>query len=313
MSQAQRTVRRLPVTTLASGCELALVLHEIRGSRPGPVVGITGAVHGDETVGVEVIRRLSHTVNPEEMTGSLWLIPVANPLAYEALTRNTPLDMHNLNRVFPGDRGGWLTEKIADTLTREFLDKVDVYIDLHGGGALALVDYVYILNDEGLSRSFGSRLLYRPEHPYEGTSNSIARTRGIPCCTVELGGGWTDEESYVRRGLRGCLNALRYLGVIRGEPEPPGRQVVLREIATIRPSVGGTLVPEVGADMITRTVPQGQVLARIYNPHTFEEAEVIRAPFPENAMVLLMPGIRRVNPGDYAYMVGNMATAEVYE
>lgn len=314
MPQAQRTLRRLPVTTLSSGCELTLALHEIRGSRPGPLVGITGAVHGDETVGVEVIRRLARAVDPCEMSGTLWLIPVANPLAYEALTRNTPLDMYNLNRVFPGDRGGWLTDKIADVLTREFLTKVDAYIDLHGGGALALVDYVYIMTDEGLSRSFGSRLLYRPEqHPYQGTSSSITRDRGIPCCTVELGGGWTREREHVERGLRGCLNALRYLGVLPGGPEPPGKQLVLTEIETIRPSVGGTLVPEVGEDMITRTVPGGTVLGRIYNPHTFEEVEVIRAPFEQNVMVLLMPDIRRVNPGDYGYMVGNMATATYVE
>ena len=311
MAKAERTVRRLPVTTMASGFELALVVHEIKGGKPGPVVGISAAVHGDETVGVEVIRRLSQAVDPAQMAGSLWLLPVANPLAYEAITRGTPLDQVNLNRVFPGDPGGWLTEKMADVLTREFLNRVDVYIDLHGGGAQAVVDYVYLLNDEGLSRSFGSRLLYRPSHPYEGTTNTVTRARGIPSCTVELGGGGVREEEYVRRGLQGCLNALRYLHVLPGAPEPPGEQVVLQEIATIRPSVGGTLVPEVGLDMITKAVPHGQVLGRIYNPHTFEEVEVIRAPFPENAMVLLIPDVRKVNPGDYAYMVGDLSGAEI--
>ena len=48
---------------------------------------------------VERMRRVS-------FSGTILALPCANPLAYESRTRNTPIDMIDLNRVFPGDPGG---------------------------------------------------------------------------------------------------------------------------------------------------------------------------------------------------------------
>ena len=54
----QRTYRSIDIAKLASGLSLSLPLHELVGEAGGPTVGISAAVHGDEGVGVEVIRRL---------------------------------------------------------------------------------------------------------------------------------------------------------------------------------------------------------------------------------------------------------------
>ena len=106
-------------------------------------------------------------------------MPVANPLAIEAQTRNTPHDMVNLNRVFPGDPGGWLTDQLASVITRKYLPQVEFLVDLHCGGAQPTVDYAYIQNDEAMSRAFGFPVLYRPPHPYEGTLTEAAVPMGI--------------------------------------------------------------------------------------------------------------------------------------
>lgn len=310
---ATTTYKSLPVTTLAHGGALSLPLHEIRGAADGPTFGISACIHGDEQVSTEIIYRFIQGFDASQLRGRILIMPVANPLAYEAISRNTPLDMTNMNRVFPGDRGGWLTEQMALVMTEHFLSQVDILLDFHAGGAFATVDYIYITNAEELSRAFGSPLLYRPDPAfqgtlYAGTSQSSIRERGARAVTVELGGGAVDQGTYVERGVCGIYNVLKESGMLPGEPAPRPAQTVMREIAIIRPTQGGMLVPAFTA--MNAEVPGGTVLGQVVSPYSFEVLETIRSPFDRGITVLLRPTVTKVQPGDYAYMVGNLENAE---
>lgn len=306
----------IPVSTMANGATLALPLHEISGRQPGPTLGLCAAIHGDEHTGVEIIYRFVESLDPARLKGRLLIVPVANPLAFEAISRSTPMDMNNLNRVFPGSADGWVTEQMAHHLTTSFLDKIDYLVDFHAGGALCAVDYVYIQNDETLSRSFGSRLLYRPDPTlqgtvYQGTATTYTTPRGVKSVTIELGGGTIDQKPYVERGVAGLYNALRTIGMLPGEPSPRPRQIVLHEIAIIRPRQGGLLVPEI--TNLGDEVRGGTILGRVVSPYTLETLETIRSPFERGVMVLLRPNVTKIQPGDYMYMIGNLGTAEPEE
>jgi predicted deacylase len=299
---------RIPLTTLASGAEVGLVLHELAGSRgDGPTLGLSAAIHGDEAVGVEILYQLRQALDPGRLRGRVVMLPCANPLAYQAGTRNTPLDMTNLNRVFPGDPAGWFTEQLADLITRRFLQPLDAYVDLHSGGAYPTVDYVYLFTDERLSRSFGSRYLYRPAQPFPGTAAGVVAGSGRPAMVVELGGGDVDQREYVERGVRGLLNVMRTLEMLPGPPEPPPAQTVLTELATLRPRTGGLLLPEVAE--VGRELGPEAVLGRVVHPQTFAELEVLRAPFRRNVTILVHRTADVVEPGSYGYMIGNLETA----
>jgi len=303
-----RTYRPISVSTLASGTELVLPIHEVAGDRPGPVLGISAAIHGEEAVGVEIVYRFLTSYDLRGLAGRLRVLPVANPFSYAAITRNTPIDMMNLNRVFPGNPDGMLTEQMAHKMAEGFLGGLDYYVDLHAGGAYPTVDYVYIINAEPLSRAFGSRLLYRPKDAPTGTSISVTRAHNTPSVVVELGGGDVDQATYVRRGIAGLANILKTLRMLPGDPTPPPTQIVLREIATLRPHHGGLLLPEVttmGGD-----VTGGQVLGRIVSPYTFEELEILRCPFDRGIVVLSQLTANVVEPGIFGYMIGNLGTAE---
>jgi predicted deacylase len=236
---------------------------------------------------------------------------VANPLAYETNTRHTVLDHLNLNRVFPGDPDGWLTEQLAAQIAAHFLTGLDAYVDLHAGGAYPVVDYVYLTSAPELSRTFGTRLLFRPSDPYPGTTATVADARGIPTVTVELGGGLHSDEDYCGRTLDGMLNVLRTLGVLAGPARPAPEQVLMRELTILRPHAGGILVPEVRVPDLGREVPGGTVLGRIYSPYTFELLEEVAAPHPRSLLVLLRDNLAPIQPGGYMYMIGNAGTAEV--
>src|SRR5207344_3566991 len=73
-------------------------------------------------------------------SGSVWLIPGANPLAFAAGTRTSPEDGVNLARVFPGDASGTPTQRLAYWLFSSFAEKADYLIDLHSGG----VEYKFL-------------------------------------------------------------------------------------------------------------------------------------------------------------------------
>ena len=64
MAKSGRELSSMHIATLASGMDLTVPVMTIHGARKGPVVGISGTIHGDEVVGVQVIRDLWRTLQP---------------------------------------------------------------------------------------------------------------------------------------------------------------------------------------------------------------------------------------------------------
>lgn len=306
---AAHDIAHVPVATIANGHTLELVIHSIRGGAgDGPTLGVMAGIHGDEPLGVETVRRLVEVLDVGAFRGELALLPVANPYALQSLTRNTPLDMSNLNRVFPGSPDGMLTEQLAHAICEHWLPRLDYLIDLHSGGNLATVDYVYLHDDGALSRAFGCEILFRgPSFP--GSFGDHAREHGVPTVVSELGGGQQRNEHYVGKGLRGIRNVMKQLGMLDGEPELPERQVVVDELVVLRPHHGGLMLSEVDPSRLGEEVPKGTVLGRVVSPYTFEELETVTAPFDPALLVLVREAVTKVDPGDYGFMVANAATA----
>jgi predicted deacylase len=304
------TYETIPVTTLASGFELFIPLHRLAGRASGPTLGLSAVVHGDEPLTNEIIRQVLMRIDPGELRGTILAVPIVNTLAFESLTRHTPIDQLDLNRNFPGGPGGWLSEQIAHVLSTRFVSQLDAQVDLHTGGVFPTVDYVYIFErSRELSKAFGSTFLFEPSNPYQGTFAVPAREKGIPFFTAEVGGGSFLDAHYIEHGVRGVLNVMRQLGMLDGEIVRPRRQTVVTEMAVIRPRVGGMLHPEIGLDQLGKEVRGGTLLGRVLSPQTFETLEEIRAPFERGYMILLRGGMMRVHPGDYGYMVANAETA----
>ncbi|MCD6034171.1 MAG: hypothetical protein K0S78_6357 [Thermomicrobiales bacterium] len=110
------------------------------GQAPGPTLLAVAGVHGDEYEGMAAVREVFAALDPGTMSGSLLAIPVANPLAYAARTRSTPSEVDGLNlaRVFPGDAGGTVTQRLAHhllCLVERNVGAGDLFVDLHSGSA----------------------------------------------------------------------------------------------------------------------------------------------------------------------------------
>ena len=303
------TLHRHPLSVMASGMESALHIHEIVGGRgSGPTLGICAAIHGDEPTGTEILLDFVRGLDAASLKGRLLLLPVANPPSYAARRRHSPVDDLNLNRLFPGAARGWFSEQLAHAMTREFLEKIDVLVDIHSGGDRSTVDYIYLRNAESLSRAFGSKLLYRSKPgvagtTFDGTSTSVSDRRGIPSVVVELGGGQIDQGPYVRRGVTGLANILKELKMLEGAQAPRPEQVVMSGIATVRPTQGGLI--EIAHPPLGERVADGAMLGRIVSPYTFETIEEIRNPAKGGWMVLSYLTRSLIHPGEVAFMVGH--------
>lgn len=300
-------------TTHADGSDATLIMHELIGEQDGPTIGISGSIHGNENAGSQAIVDLFNILKTMPIKGRILLLPVANPRAMALNRRFTPLDELNLNREFPGNANGSYSQQLARAISTNFLEKIDKHIDLHSGTDRPTVDYVYILNDEALSRSFGSNVLYRPVEDKEGTSfDGTTKTvtidqRGISSVVVELGGGIVDQTPYVKRVVDGVLNMLRFLGTIEGEVVPAPKQIVVNEIAGIRPTQGGWLEPL--CPPLGQVIKKGELLGRVVSPYTFEVLEEIKHPYENGIMILSHLSRNLVESGDYGFMVGNMEGA----
>src|SRR5687767_9800926 len=109
------------VTVDLSRAGIDLRLFVADGIHPGPVLLVMGAVHGNEHEGPVSIARLLGLFDLTEMAGTLIALPVTNPPAFVANTRESPLDGCNLARIFPGDENGSASEQLAWLLTHEVI------------------------------------------------------------------------------------------------------------------------------------------------------------------------------------------------
>ena len=122
----------LPITRLVTGADVSLPVHVVHGRDDGPTIWINAAIHGDEVIGVEVIRRVLTKVSPKTIRGTLLAVPIVNVLGFMNGDRYLP-DRRDLNRSFPGSARGSLAGRIANLLMTEVVAKCEVGIDMHTG------------------------------------------------------------------------------------------------------------------------------------------------------------------------------------
>jgi len=217
---------------------------ELVGSKNGPHLLITAAVHGDEYEGVEALRQLAQQVDAEGLMGRLTVVPVVNESAY-ARGERVGEDGLDLARTFPGRPHGTVTERVAHELS-QLIISADYYIDLHSGGKAMRVDPLVgymlvpdraVLNKQReMARSFGLPTVWGTTSELEGRSLSVARDANVPSVYAEyLGAGECSSEG-VEAYKTGCRNAMDLIGMTSSGPSKAKRPE--REVEDSRPDSG---------------------------------------------------------------------------
>jgi predicted deacylase len=312
---------RIPVARRASGENLAITVHVARGLTPGPVLSLIAAVHGDAIYGSLTVMESFTRIDTSTLSGTVIAVAVANPLAFESHTRATGqgmnTDMNNMNRVFPGNAGGWVTQKLAAALAEYVLDQSDAVIDYHCGGDTS-IDYTLVSGNstEAERRVYDyTRLMATPfifvhdKDPFSGTIDEHVRSRGKLCIVAEQGGNIM-QPGFLELALQRVDNFLAGLGMIEKVPVLPEKQLVMTERFLVRMDHGGLFVPAKGIEILSELVDGGELLGTIVDPHSYEVLQEIRAPYEKSAILMSRPGLSRVNPGDYGYIIARGDTGE---
>ncbi|RWJ52638.1 succinylglutamate desuccinylase/aspartoacylase family protein [Mesorhizobium sp.] len=197
----------------------------------GPRLLITGGCHGDELEGPIVARRLVEFLPEAQTCGRIIIVPVLNPSAVQAASRNTPVDGLNLNRVFPGRTHGSVTERIADAVSRLLLPMADTVFDLHSFGpgwdfppastTHPIADPELMAKTIKMAQAFKLPVTLVWEHPGSpGMFDTLAQKHGKVFVCAEFGGGTVNFEALAiyEAGVR---NALIALGLVEGKADYP--------------------------------------------------------------------------------------------
>lgn len=281
----------------------------INGARPGPVLALIAGTHGAEYPPILALQRARTSIAPASLSGTVILVHVANmPSFLKRTVYYGPADGKNLNRVFPGRRDGTLSERIADVLTRDVIDRATYLVDIHcGDGNEWLRPYTYwetpgtaetTAVGKRLALAFGMDHIIidnsRPTDPAGSVYlSNTAITRGKPAITVESGGWSQTDEASISRVERGVAGVLRELKMRADGPAPVAHPIWLGRNEVLRSGFTGLLYPMVEPG---QTVSEGTVIARITDFHG-TVLEEIRSPFAgEILYVVATPPITRGEP-----------------
>ncbi|WP_299671073.1 succinylglutamate desuccinylase/aspartoacylase family protein [uncultured Roseobacter sp.] len=271
----------LPVSALPDHTPVTLSVQVHHGRRDGPVMFVSAAVHGDEVIGVEIVRRLLRAPQLRTLRGTLLVVPVVNSFGFLNRSRYLP-DRRDLNRCFPGHRSGSLGARLAHIFLNEVVLRCDVGIDLHSAAIHRTnLPQIRVSPDDSKTRdmamAFGAPVVLSSPLR-DGSLRAEAAARGTPVLLYEAGEGLRFDEMAVRAGVAGILRVMRSLSMLAGKGIAPAKAQphVCKSSTWLRAPAGG-LLRTFRAE--GERVEAGDVLATVSDP--FGEVETdLEAPAP---------------------------------
>ncbi|KPJ76852.1 MAG: succinylglutamate desuccinylase [Deltaproteobacteria bacterium SG8_13] len=208
----------IQVARLYTHTDMAMPVHVIHGRQDGPRLFICGAIHGDEIIGTEIIRRLINLKKIKKLRGTLIAVPVVNIYAFLQQSRYSP-DRRDLNRFFPGSAKGSLTSQLAATFMDEIVHGCQYGIDLHAGSnhranLPQIRADIKILETLRIAREFQVPVVIDAA-TREGSLRHSAAEKGIHMLLYEAGEALRFDEEGIRAGVRGVLGVMTAVGMLR--------------------------------------------------------------------------------------------------
>lgn len=281
-----------------AGAPMTIPVSVTHGEEPGPAICLVAGIHGDELNGVEIVRRTVATTSPTKLKGVLIGVPIANLHGLQRGSRYLP-DRRDLNRYFPGRRGGSAASRIADVLFRRIVNHCDVLVDFHTGSLRrtnlsqlradltnpAVVDLARRLGDMPVIHNTG-----RP-----GTLRRATTDIGVAAVTYEAGEPLRFDDREIDEGVERTRRLIETIDRPTRATDDPGFFLRTR---WVRVDQGGILLSQVS---LGSSVSPGDVLGTVTNPLNDEQSPVTAR---RHGRVIGMAVNQVVIPGFAAYHLG---------
>lgn len=281
-------IKTVVSTALPVDERLLIKKNVISHGNPNKRICIVTGTHGDELEGQYVCFKLNQIIqqNLEKLDGTVEIYPALNPLGIDSITRGIPGFDLDMNRIFPGNPDGTMTEQVAYTLIRD-LQGADIVIDIHSSNiflreipqvrinvhtADTLVPYAKLLDVDFIWVHEAATVL-------ESTLAHSLNSLNTPTLVVEMGVGMRINHGYGNRLVNGILNLMHTLGVWTKAPEPisvPEPTVSTgNQVCFINADASGVFLTEIKNNMI---VEKGEKIGEVVSPLTGEVLQSVEAP-----------------------------------
>lgn len=308
IAPGDRKTINIPLSLLADHTRLNLTAKVINGRKAGPTMFVSGVIHGDEIIGVEIIRRLATTKMISRLRGTLVLIPVVNTYGFVSQSRYLP-DRRDLNRCFPGSANGSLAAQLAHIFMTKIVKHCQYGIDIHSGAQhrANLPQIRADLDDQtvrSMAEAFGASIMIN-SNLRDGSLRAEAQEIGCNLLLYEAGEALRFDEYGVRVGVRGVLNVLRHIGMLpeKKSTGPHFSPIYSESSFWIRSPMGGIMRP---VKKLGDKVEEGEVMAYVSDPLGRVEQEVKS---DGSGIVIGRTNLPNVNKGDALFHVANLADA----
>lgn len=268
----------IPLATLYDCTKMAISVEVIRGKEPGPVLFVSGAIHGDEINGSETIKRVLQKKRMlASLRGTLIAAPIVNVFGYNRNIRYLP-DRRDLNRCFPGSKNGSLAGRIAHAFMQEIVSKSTHGIDLHTA-AIHRTNLPQVRaclshkETKRLALDFGVPVVVNA-NIRDGSLRQAALDLGIPMLLFEGGEALRYDEKAIRSALQGIFAVMQSIGMLSGKKVSKSQQkevFVARSSHWIRAPQSGSLRAK---KQVGKHVKKGDLLGVISNPFGDDKTEV---------------------------------------
>ncbi len=246
------------------GRKIGAPILAIKGKKPGPVLGITAAIHGNEINGIPIIHEIFHSLDPNELKGTIIGVPVINIPGYLNYKREF-IDGKDLNRIMPGKARGTPSQEYAHSIFSRIAAYFDYHIDLHTA-SFGRINSHYIRADlthpvvNELASLQHAQIIVHTKGPV-GSFRSASVKSGHPAITIELGNPQVFQNKLTVEGIHSIENVMKYLKMMDGDIiQPRIPPVICKKSYWVRCFDGGIL--EVYPKLIEK-IEEGSVIATL--------------------------------------------------
>jgi predicted deacylase len=274
----------------------------IEGERPGSVLLVTAGVHGSEYCSIETALRLMRRT-PVGLAGTILVLPILNLSGFRQRSIYVmPEDGRNLNRMFPGDPDGSISEKLADWLVTRLYPQADAYLDLHCGDLSEELTPFSLFPggsdaSKALALAFGLPVAISAGG--EGYTINAAAQLGVPSIIAEIGGNGIWDEAGVAAMTAGIDRVLHHLGMISGPA--PSRPAAPPQIVTMSVPAAGIDGLWYPAKTLAQPVGKGEAIGEIRDVFGTVRERIVSS---TNGFVLYRLSSLVVNKGEALLGIG---------
>lgn len=280
-------------------------------------ISIVTGIHGDELEGqyvcYEVARRIEESF--EKLQGIVDIYPAMNPLGIDSITRGIPAFDLDMNRLFPGNIDGNMTEYLAAEMVKD-VSGSDLVIDIHASNIyLTEIPQIRIneLNEDMLvpfakEANVDFVWVHGASTVLESTFAYSLNSTGTPCLVVEMGVGMRITKEYGDQLTEGIFNLMEKLGIWTGKTKASRKPIVSKnpdDVSYLNASVGGLFIPKVHH---WEELKQGDVIGIIVDPLSGKLLDEVKSPVDG-----ILFTIREYPIVDEGSLMGRLLRKEAYK